>query len=380
MFDIPYEQAVKRIHEASGLPIAELQSRVDAKMQQLGGMVSRDGAVHIIANELGVQLAAPVAQSGGSMKIGDLSLSARGVVVTGKVVRKYDAKTFSKNGRDGRIASLLLGDDTGVTRLVFWNEQVDVWNDLKEGDVLVVRNPFVKESMMKDRLELQLNTQSTLVVNPEGVSVADRAMPERQVIERAPRVQKYIKDLQGDEENVELVATILQVYDPRFFDSCPQCNRKLLGGNQCPQHGEVAVPGLNFSMNALLDDGTGNVRTSFWKQQALRLTGKTEAEFQRYKDDPNAFESIKNDLLGEFIKVVGRVKRNETFDRIELTANLVFTDVDPIAELQNLDKKLAAEKKPDVASEQPASAKAPDSIDVAGEEVVSLDDLESLDE
>jgi ssDNA-binding replication factor A large subunit len=386
MIDIPYDQAMHRIHEATGLPLAELQSRVEAKIHQLGGLVSRDGAAHILANELGVQLGT-TPQSGEHLKISDITLAARGITVVGRVVKKYEAKTFSRNGRDGRVASLLLGDETGVTRLVFWNDQVDVFSQIVDGDILAVRNPFVKESMMKDRIELQLNTQSSLVVNPEGVTVPP--FTPRQPVERGPRVQKYIKDLAGGEENVEVIANLLQVYDPRFFDSCPQCNRKLLGENQCPEHGVVAVPGINFSMNAILDDGTGNIRTSFWKQQALRLTGKTESEFLKYKDDPAAFEEVKNDLLGEFVKIVGRVKRNETFDRLELTANLIFTDVDPIAELENLDKRLAAERerggpegavpeaKPDVERKAPADD---ETLSVVEDEVISVDELEDLDE
>lgn len=388
MIDVSYEEAVRRIHEETGLSISEIQSRINAKLQQLAGLVSRDGAAHILANELGVQLVAARPQGGDQLKIGDITLNARNITVLGRVVKKYDVRAFDKNGRSGKVASLLLGDETGVTRLVFWNDQVDVFEDLKENDVLVVKNPFVKQSYMQDRLELQLNTQSSLVVNPEGVTVGQREFARQ---ERPAPVQRYIKDLGGDEENIELIATIVQVYDPRFFDSCPKCNRKVLGENQCPEHGEV-IPSVNFSMSAFLDDGTGNIRASFWKQQAIKLTGKTEAEFLRYRDDPTAFEDIKNDLLGEFVKVVGKVKRNETFDRLEFTAQLVFTDVDPAKELENLDKKFAAHPHQDgpahkvvtevektVVRETKDSVEVEESLSVVEDDVISLDDLEDLE-
>ena len=358
MLDLPYEVVVERIKAHAGLTDEEIESRVQEKLKQLSGLISRDGAAHILANELGVALApaAPVARDA---KIADIRLGARGLVVAGRVVRKYEARDFDKNGRKGRVASLLLGDETGVTRLVFWNEQVDVFNEIKEDDVLVVQNPFVKQSYRNDRLELQLNQQSTLAVNPEGVTVAPRP-------ERAPRVQKYLKDLQSGEENVEIIATIVQVYDPRFYDACSQCRKKLVDG-LCPEHGEV--PGeTNFSMSAFIDDGTGNVRASFWKQQSLVLTGKGEGEFLKFRDDPTAFEEVKNALLGEIIKVVGTVKHNEAFDRLEFTANLVFRDVDPAKELENLERKFEAGRKP---------AAKDDSL-VVEEDVLSLDDLEKL--
>lgn len=371
MIDVPYEEAVERIHKETGLDKGEIEARIEDKLKQLSGLISRNGAVHILANELGVRLEAAAPQ-GGDTKIKDLKLTARGITVTGRVVRKYDVRSFDKNGRQGRVASLLLGDETGVTRLVFWNDQVDVFEELKEGDILVVKNPFVKQSYQKDRLELQLNQQSALGVNPEGVQVEQRSATDR-----APRVQKYIKDLQGAEENVEIIATVVQVYDPRFYDSCPECRKKLTDG-MCPQHGEVK-PEMNFNMSAFLDDGTGNIRTSFWKQQALALTGKTEGEFAQYRDDPASFEELKTELLGEIIKVVGSVKKNDTFDRLEVNALRVFRDIDPAAEISSLEKKFeqqrtAPAKAPGPA--QPAPAKAP----VVEDDVISLDDLEEMDE
>jgi hypothetical protein len=388
MIDISYEEAVARIHQESGLSIQEIQSRIDAKLKQLAGLISRDGAAHILANELGVQLVKAPGPGGAHIKIKDVSLQSRNITVTGRIVQKYDAKSFSKNGREGRVASLLLGDETGVTRVVFWNDQVDVFTELKQGDILVVKNPFVKQSYQADRLELQLNTQSSIVVNPEGVTVGDRPGFGAGQQARPPAVQKYIKDLAGDDENVEVIATIVQVYDPRFFDSCPKCNKKLLAQNQCPEHGEV-VPSANFSMSAFLDDGTGSIRTTFWKQQALRLTRKSEAEFIVFRDEPAGFEDVKNDLLGEFVKIVGRVRRNDTFDRLEFTANLVIMDVDPAKELEGLQKKFDASPKPAAQESQPAASagaekkdekkdekqSTSDEISVVEDDVVNLDDL-----
>jgi len=355
MIDIPFDEAVSKITEEAGISAEEVQQQVDEKLKQLSGLISKDGAIHIIANELGVQLQ-PKQQGGQEVKIKDLKLDSRNVIVTGRVVQKWDIKEFDKNGRQGKVASLLLGDETGVTRLVFWNDQVDVFEELKQDDILRVKNPFVKPSYKQDRLELQLNQQSGIEVNPQGVTVAK---PEFTPKEQPERIQKYIKDLEGGEENVELVATIVQVYDPRFYDACPECRKKLVDG-LCPNHGEVqAEP--NFSASLFLDDGTGNIRTNFWKQQCLVLTGKSEADFLKYRDDPQAFEAVKTELLGEIIKVVGSARKNQQYDSLDFTAQLVFKDVDPAKEIENLDKKFSNDKK-----------------DVVEEDVISLEDLENM--
>ncbi|MBR9700289.1 hypothetical protein GOV11_00280 [Candidatus Woesearchaeota archaeon] len=368
MIDIPYEEAVNKIKEDKGLSVAEIESKVDTKLKELNGLISKDGAIHIVANELGVQLVKPQ-EPGAELKIKDITLESRGIVVAGRVVQKWDIKEFEKNDRKGKVASLLLGDETGVTRLVFWNEQVDVFEELKDGDTLVVKNPFVKQSYKQDRLELQLNTQSELQVNPEGVSVEARPAPES---DRPERKQSYIKDLKGDEQNIELVTTVVQVYEPRFYDGCPEC-RKKLQENLCPNHGEV-TPEVNFNMSAFLDDGTGNIRTNFWKKQALTLTGKSEGEFLVYRDNPDGFEEVKQKLLGEIIKVVGSVRKNETFDNLDFNAQLVFTDVDPAKELANLEKKMDTARQESIEKKEELK---PKDMDVK-EDVISLDDLEEM--
>jgi ssDNA-binding replication factor A large subunit len=375
MIDIPFEDAVERINKETGLPVAEIQSRVQAKLDQLSGLISRNGAVHILANELGVQLVAPPPAAGAELKIKDLAPQSRNVIVNGRIVQKYEARSFNKNGREGRVASLLLGDETGVIRVTFWNDQVAAFDELQVGDVLTVKNPFAKEGY-QGRLELQLNTQSSIVQNPAGVSVAARDSPRG---DSPPAVQKYIKDLADTEDNVEVIATMVQVFDPRFFDACPKCNRKLVGTNQCGEHGEV-VPAVNLSMSAVLDDGTGTVRTTFWKQQALRLTKLSEAEFVKFRDEPTAFEDVKTDLLGEFVKVTGKVRRNDQYERLEMTANIVQTDFDPAKEIENLQKKFDEAKKSDPARDggaMPSPKKSSDDsgLSVVEDDVMSLDDI-----
>lgn len=379
MIDIPFEDALKKIEENSELSREEIEKRINDKLEELSGLISKDGAAHIVANDLGVKLVEQQ-KPGQEVKIGDLAPHSRGVTVKGRIVQKWEIKEFDKNGHKGRVANLLVGDDTGVIKVVFWNDQVDVFEELKEGDILVVRNPFVKQGW-QDRLEMQLNDQSQIQVNPEGVTV-----PERQQAERPDRTQMYIKDLSGGEENAEIVATLVQIYDPRFYDACSECRRKLSAEGLCPEHGEVKKD-VNFNIAAFLDDGTGNIRTSFWKKQALVLTGKSEEEFIKYRDSPEDFEELKTDLLGEIIKVVGSAKKNDQFDRIEFNVQLVFTDVDPAKELKNLERKLDKERnseeespeKEESGKEESESPQAPQSSSPGvKEEVISLDDLEEM--
>jgi DNA/RNA endonuclease YhcR with UshA esterase domain len=406
MIDIPVADIIAKIKEQKGLSEAEIRARIKEKLKQLAGLISEEGAAHIVANELGIELV----KMGGEAKIRDLYPGMRGVTVPGRVTRKFDVRQFSKEGRQGKVASFFIADETGQVRVTLWNDQANEYDRFSEGEIVRVKNGFVKEN--RGFAELHLNADSRLEVRPNGVT-----LPETQTqAGRPPRERKTIKELTGDEENVELLATVVQVYDPRYFDVCPQCNKRVTVTAEadqavvrCPEHG-VVTPKTNYVLSAFLDDGTGNIRATFWRQQAQRLTEKDDAQLLQYKEHPQAFEEVKNELLGEIVRVVGRCKRNETFDRIEVTANLVFRHLDPEEELARLKRESAStvaalDAPPDVKEKmaklvEPKPATGPthkpskteteeesyeetDSDGLSGsadEEVISLDDLEDLDE
>ncbi len=404
MIDIPVADIKAKIREQQGLSDAEIDKRIKEKLTQLAGLISEDGAAHIVANELGVE----VLKQGGEAKIADLYPGMRNVTVPGRVTRTFEVREFDKNGRKGKVASFFLGDETGQVRVTLWNDQADKLADFSEGDIIRVKNAYVKEN--RGYKELHLNQDSALEIRPAGVAVGE--------VRQRQRDRKQVKELTGDEENVELLATIVHDYDPRFFDDCPECAKRVteMGeGVACQEHGAV-TPVTNYVLSAFLDDGTGNIRTTFWKRQAQRLTGKSDEEFLQYQESPAGFEPVKTELLGQIVKIVGRCRKNETFDRIELTANLVFTDVDPEEELARLaeesekgvektdapapvkeamkktieaepaKKTVVEEERTVVGDDSGADDRSDDSSIEAGvtgdaeEEAISLDDLEDLDE
>lgn len=320
MIDIPIEKIIEKIKTEKSLSESEIREKIKEKCDQLGGLVSEQGAATIIANELGVQLF----KIGGNVKIADLYTNAKNIEVVGKVLQKYELKDFSrKDGGEGKIASFLLGDETGIVRIVLWNDQTSIFDKIEEGSIILIKNPMVKEN--NGKIELQLNKFSSLEINPEGISIN---VPSTRRESKA----KYIKDLSENEEDVELLATIIQVFDPRFFEICPQC-RKRLNEGMCDVHGMVE-PETNALLSLILDDGTGTLRSTFWKKQADILL---KEDILKYKE--TGFEEKKTDLLGEIVKVIGDVKRNESFDRLEFTPKFVYTQLDPEKEIERFNER-----------------------------------------
>ena len=345
MIKIPLTTIIERIKEKSNLSEAEIKERIHQKLEQLYGLVSEEGAAHIVANELGVKLYEP----SGKLQIKNVLSGLRNVEVAGKVIKKYDVRNFDTGERKGKVGSFLIGDETGVIRIVLWNSMADSLETIKEGDIVRVKSGYVKEN--NDRKEIHLNDKSALIINPEGETIGAIKQQE----ERAKAVRKKISDLKDNEENIELFGTIVQVFDPRFFEMCPTCNKRVKlrdDGFYCDEHNKVE-PTYSYVLNIFLDDNYETIRAVFWRNQLQRLLGKTHEQILALRE--GSFEDVKNDLLGKQIKVIGRAVKNEAFDRVEFVPALVFVEIDPEEELERLkqeEKEQKSEKKEKVVSSE----------------------------
>ncbi len=329
MIKIPLSDIIAKIKEQTSLSEQEINSKNKQKMDTLAGLISKEGAAHIVANELSVKL---FDATDSKIKIKQIFSGMRSVETVGKVTNVFEKRQFEKkDGTTGKVWSFVLADETASIRVVLWNEQADKYL-IKQGEIIKVKDAFVKDN--QNGVELHLGNRGELVINPSGEKVADvQAVPQRQKSER-----KKIEDLKETDMNVELLGTIVQVFDPRFYETCPECGKRAKqkdGSFACDTHGEIS-PSYGFVMNAVIDDGTGTLRTVFFRNQAANLLKMDVQEFLKFKDSPGNFQQNKDDLLGKIIKIVGRVSKNEMFQRLEFVAQLVFPDPDPDEELKKL--------------------------------------------
>lgn len=320
---MPLAEMIQRIGEKTGLSESDVVAKIEDKCKSLSGLISKEGAAHIIANELGVKL---VESSG---KIKDLYPGMRSVDVVGKVTNIFDIKEFSRaDGSQGKVGSFVLGDETGTIRMVCWGDKTKVLSDVSENAVVKISAVQVRENN-RGYKEAHLTDSSKIDAQPsDAVGEVKRGF-------NAERIQ--LKDLKEDGRTVEILGTIVQVFDPRFFEVCPECSGRLKdheGQWFCDQHGAVA-PDYSYLVNVFVDDGTENIRVVMFRNQAEHLLSKSKDEMVAFRSNPDSFEPLKTELLGEQFKFVGRGKHNKFFDRIEFVANRVVK-ADPDEELKKL--------------------------------------------
>lgn len=380
MINMPYEDIIRRIKEEKDVTDEELNSSIKKKMDQLSGLISKEGAAYIVANDLGVKLV----QTSGLVKIKNIVSGLRNVETAGKVMQKFDLREFETERGKGKVQNFIIADETGEIRVTAWNDQVDGLKKFDNGDIIKVENGFIKTN--QGRKEVHLNDRAKITVNPpdikiEGVTANIAAAPQE-------AVRKKISELKENDQNVEMMATIVQVYDPRFFEQCPECRKRPTlkdGEFVCETHGTI-TPAYGYVTNVILDDGTDSIRIVCFKEQMQELFAKTDSELLKYKDSPEKFEEIKTELLGEQIIVTGRINRNAMFDRLEMIANKIQGNIDPEQEIEKLNSTEKTETVENNASEKEEivenkdteklkSAEKTETVENKEKELPSIDDL-----
>lgn len=336
LFKIPLDDIINIIKTKSNVTEEEINTRIEKKLKQLSGLISREGAAHIIANELGVKL---FDQYTGKVQIKNILPGMRDVETVGKVQQTFDVREFQTENRSGKVGNFILGDETGTIRVVIWGNQADDIKNLNKDTLVKIKSGYIREN--QGRKEIHLNDRSKLIINPPGEKIGE--------VKPFTVKRKKINDLQENDENIELLGTIVQVFEPRFFEVCPECNKRLKqieGSFVCDTHKNITAE-YSYVLNLVLDDSTETIRTVFFRQQLENLLNKNKEQLLVYRSNPEKFEEIRTELLGKIIKVNGRAVKNTMFERLEFITNRVFPNPDPKEEIEKLKQEKPSEKEPE---------------------------------
>jgi hypothetical protein len=333
MINMPYEDIIRKIKEKQDITDEVLNAKIKKKMDQLSGLISKEGAAYIVANDLGVKLV----KTEGLVKLKDVVPGQRNVEIAGKVSRMFDLIEFNKNDRKGKVRTMILADETAQMKVTAWHDQTALYETFKEGDIVKIKNGFVKSN--QGQTETHLNNNSKVTVNPPDIKIEGV-----QSFQKSKVTRKKINEITESDQNVEVFGTVVQAYDPRFFEQCPECRKKptMSEGNfVCAQHGAI-TPMYGYVTNVMLDDGTDTLRAVMFKEQMQQLFKKTDDELLTFRTAPEGFDELKREILGEQIIVDGRIIKNEMFDRLEIRSNKVTRDVNADKEIDRIKSETPA--------------------------------------
>lgn len=326
------EDLIGRIVEETEADREEIEDEVKAKEEEFAGLVSEEGAIHLVARQYGVELSD---QDNRDLKIENIVPGMSRIGIKAKVVRILDMNTFERDdGDEGRVQNVVLGDETGTIRVALWDEQTDLVEKIDEDDNIQIENAYSKEGY-RDDAELRIGDSSTIkridddeigeVKDDSGGSGGGRDHEET----TADRI------VEGG--YYELTGEVVQIYtNSPFYQVCPECEDSLKEDNdyECEEHGAVE-PEYRIALPAVIDDGFGNVRCVFFNDRARTLLDAEDVEF---KGNSRKLEQYAEKARGRRITVQGRAQTNDYFDAVEVLVNDISEpDIDAM-----IDEKMEA--------------------------------------
>ena len=308
-----YDLLIDRITKASGFEKTEIEERVKAKKAKLSGLISKEGAAQIIAAELGINF------ENQELKVSELIPGMRRVSIVGKIINMFPVREFEKNGNKGKVANLVLADETGSTRLILWdaNHIALIENEtIKQGDIVEIQNGSTRDG------EIHLS----------GFGELKKSKNVMEKVKEAPSVSEVTLEEVRQGQSVRVRGVVVQVFQPRFYSVCPKCNKKVIKETEsvrCAEHGEV-TPKDRAILNFVLDDGTDTIRVVMFSDQINSLIPEEDLK------DEEKSDLFRSDFIGTEIYLSGNVKRNQLFNNLEIIASNV-EKVDPEKLIKELD-------------------------------------------
>jgi len=303
MIGVTYEKIINKIVKQSGLSRDEIERNIEAKRAKLSGLISKEGAAQIVAAELGISFDKQ------KVKIYELFDGMRRISVIAKVMKIYPIRVFVKNGRENKVASLMVADDTASIRVIVWDtNHIKLLDEgkIKEGCVVEIKDASVRAG------ELHLGSGSEIILSSEKIDNVKikEILQEKTLVELKPNDRVIVR------------ATLLQVFEPRFFAVCPECYLRVRQEENrfmCDKHGAV-VPMDRAIMAAIIDDGTATLRVIFFSDTLTKLFDITGDEIEKLKDSDYFIEK-KDKLLGNEFWFSGRVRQNKLFGNLEFVVS-----------------------------------------------------------
>ena len=307
------EAYIKKIIEETGLSKSEIQTLVEEKKEELKGLISEEGALFVIAKELGVDVASENQEllNEVELNISDITVNMKNIVIVGRIKDIYNVNSFNKsNGETGYVGAFLLHDSTGDIRIVLWDNQVSIFKDerFERNEIVKILNGTAKNGRYGG-VEIHVGGYSKINLAPEDVDH-----------KKFPKFKEKLVKIQDIHEDLGSISTEGKVM------------------NRFPVKDFIRKDGQNGSVSSIiLRDSTGKIRITFWSED---------------------IEKIENVEVGDFISLTNLTPRKNNYaeGRIDVHATsrtkITKKDKELIIEEKIVDKIEKLQQEKDFASFQ----------------------------
>lgn len=307
-----------KIVEESDLDQEEVEEELEDKMEEYSGLVSEEGAAHLVAKENGVELAEEENQD---LQVDNIVPEMRKVHLKAKVLSISDVNTFERDEdeEEGRVQNMVLGDESGTIRITLWDEQTEIADKIEEGKGIEIGGAYTVEDN-RGSAELRLGDDAQVKMLDE------EEVPEVDDSESMQTQEASINEINTEGNSYKTRGMLMKVYTSNpFYRVHPETGdtvRENDDGEYVTDDGEeVEEPEGRLAVSGVIDDGTETIRTVFFGDQARKIL-EVDEEIEKEMDQ-EAVEEAAEKAAGKELLIEGRTRYNDYFDRIEILANSI---------------------------------------------------------
>jgi replication factor A1 len=188
---------------------AQLMEQLEGERARTGGLLADETLLRLIAAKLGIEVQQTNYQNSGTISTGKLFSGLYDVCVAGRLVAVFPARTFQGQEKSGKFATLMLGDNDGLLRVVLWNEKAELVEkgELKSGQAVRFLHGYTRDDR-SGKTELHLGDKALIELQPPEKSIG------------YPPIEKFttkIATLNANSGNVHLCGTVKAVLGKTGF-------------------------------------------------------------------------------------------------------------------------------------------------------------------
>ncbi len=213
-------EGVKKLANLLGKSENEILSLMNKKKDEMGGLINDYGALSGVASDFGVRISELTDENNISFsKIKDVLVKREiSVNVIGRVKRVFPVKDFQrKDGTAGKVARIIISDETGEIPVVLWDAHSEISNRVKFNDIvqLIKGNTKVSTFNELERVEINLTSFSIVDINPESGD-AKTKIPE--ISERIQTIKEVKEKTKDDKIPVCVIGRIISDIESNEFE------------------------------------------------------------------------------------------------------------------------------------------------------------------
>ncbi|MEM2490355.1 MAG: hypothetical protein QXD92_04465 [Candidatus Korarchaeum sp.] len=206
-YDEDFMRRARYLAEKAGIDLTEVLEKVREYIEEMGGLIKPDGALSLLASDLGVSEPLPERSSKPTIRLDRLVPGMRRASIRGRITKFYGIIDYvNRSGERSQRAELRISDEHGQVDLIIWSRGlIEMLEEglIREGDEILISNARV--SSRGGRLVVHLDSDSQIELLERGAPLSDEAITS-------------VSDVYGREgEEVDFRGTVVRVFPVSEF-------------------------------------------------------------------------------------------------------------------------------------------------------------------